>query len=415
MTHFTLRLIGIALFILALILPLRYALGQGLSLTVTPPLFQLTIGPGEQWASTVKVVNNNDYDVTYYAQVVNFDAEGESGKSTFTPLITNEDNSGSLAGWVTLEAKPLLVKAGESAQIPFSVRIPGDAPPGGHYAAILVGTQPGLDPVTGPSLKVATFVSSLLFVRVKGEVHESGRIREFVTDNSVYTDAQARFALRFENTGNTHLKPQGEVIIYNMWGKKRGAVLINQKNNFGNVLPESVRRFEFGWDGTDDVFDIGRYRAEVTLAYGDEARQSATATSYFWIVPLGPVLGVGGTVLIMVLALIWFIRRYIRRALMLEHERLGIPKTSVPTFSALLEPIREGVVDLRAVAGHISPASHVEDFTFQVFLKKYRLFLGFVLLVIIAGGLLMYFFSSVLTPERPYKVNEISTGEEWAE
>src|SRR5262245_20566537 len=56
---------------------------EALSVTLTPPMYQLAIGPGESWASSLKIVNNNSYDVTYYAQVVDMEAKGETGQSKF--------------------------------------------------------------------------------------------------------------------------------------------------------------------------------------------------------------------------------------------------------------------------------------------------------------------------------------------
>ena len=412
MTPFLVRFIGIALLVAALILPMRYVLGQSLSLAVTPPLFQLTIGQGEDWSSSIKVVNNNPYEVTYYATVVNFDAQGEAGKGTFTPLIEGGDNSASLAGWVTLSKEPITLGKGVSGTIPFSVHVPENAAPGGHYAAILVGTQPGLQDSKESSVKVSSFVSSLLFVRIKGDVHESGRIREFRTSKAFYDTPHADFILRFENTGNTHLKPQGDITLYNMWGKERGKVFINQKSNFGNVLPQSVRKFEFSWEGTDDLFDIGRYSAEVTLAYGEDGKQSTTATSYFWIIPIVPVAGTIGSIAVFLVLVAWFVRRYIRRALQLEHEHLGIPlvRHSVPSFATLLEPLKEGVIDLRSATG--TPMVGVTSrLTFGAFLRKYKGF--FVFLVLICGGILFIslYFGSVLTSTRTYDI-KVQPGEE---
>ena len=108
-------------------------------------------------------------------------------------------------------------------------------------------------------MKISSFVSSLLFVNIKGDVVESGRIREFSTSQSLYQTPNVDFSVRFENTGNTHVHPQGEVTIYNMWGKERGQVMINnQDDDFGNVLPQSIRRFQFSWSGEQSLFDMAR-------------------------------------------------------------------------------------------------------------------------------------------------------------
>ena len=120
---------------------------SGISVTITPPLIQLSIGPGESWTSALKVVNNNSFDVTYYTQVVDMQANGENGQSKFIPLVDESQRptyqSFALARWIQLSPDPILIKAGQTGSVPFTVNVPSNAEPGGHYAAILVGTEPG--------------------------------------------------------------------------------------------------------------------------------------------------------------------------------------------------------------------------------------------------------------------------------
>jgi hypothetical protein len=420
---------------------------DSLAITVTPPLIQLTIGPGEKWSSSLKVVNNNTYDIPYYAEVVDFEAEGEHGRSSFTPILEIPEEEAefatrSLARWITLSPEPTVVQRGMSGEIPFTVQVPENAEPGGHYAAILIGTQPNsADEAQGPSVKISTRVSSLIFVRIRGDVVEEGRIREFRSEKSLYQTPEAELLLRFENLGNVHLQPQGDITIYNMWGKERGRVLINQKTNFGNVLPNSIRKFQFSWKGEHNPFDIGRYSAIVTLAYGSESKRNISATNYFWVIPVIPVL-VGLTVVVSFgLLLVWFIRRYIRRALTLERARLGDVPTAAPSIQAsvpistigtLMAPLKEGVIDLRSVARRDEKAAHTVDMrlkaspatrvvpaeaaatklTFGQFASKYALFFAFLLIVLVSAFGTWWYFEKVLVPTRSYEITEISAEED---
>lgn len=405
-----------------------HAAEGSLSVTVTPPLFQLTIGPGESWTSTLKIVNNNPYDVTYYATPMDFEADGEQGKGRFLPLIepiSSSTHQGATLGyWIDILRDPIVIERGKSGEIPFTVRIPENASPGGHYASILVGTKPGEEEISGPMMRISSFVSSLLFVRIKGDIVERARIREFLSTKRLYETPKADFLLRFENTGNTHLKPQGDIVLYNMWGKERGKVAINQANNFGNVLPNTIRKFEFSWKGAGSSFDIGRYSAVVTLAYGEDNKQNLTARTYFWVVPLVPV---GITLAILVfflLSLAWLIRRYVRRALAIEKNRLGyvdVQHAPTPTLSidTFIEPLREGVVDLRSVsrAQKAEPKALVHPQAPRLslfrFLQKYSLFFFFLALVIAGGiGASMY-FDNVLLPERAYEISDVTSEEEY--
>lgn len=412
---------------------------EPLAVTVTPPLFQLTIGPGEFWSSTLKVVNTNTYDVTYYAEVVNFEPEGENGAGKFTPRVNASEDpthrTFSLASWVEISSEPILVKAGSSAEIPFTVKVPSDAEPGGHYASILVGTRPSGDALSGPSVKISTLVSSLLLVRISGDIDERGRIREFYSEQSLYQTPRADFTLRFENLGNVHLRPRGDITLYNMWGKERGSLVINQNGNFGNVLPKSIRKFNFSWEGEESLFDIGRYSAVVTLGYGEEGKQNTSGTAYFWVIPIIPASITLGVIVGFLLIMTWFIRRYIQRALQLERQRFVSHDEPVEekevsySIETLMEPIREGVIDLRSAAGGVSepnfsnqsPSSRIQvskptistrrPHTALEFVAKYRMFFLFLVVVLLCVGLLVWYLDKVLVPEKTFKIIDISAEE----
>jgi hypothetical protein len=409
--------ISVSAFLIALALSIPVYADEALSVTVTPPLIQLTIGRGESWTSALKVVNTNPYDVTYYAQPMDFTAQGEGGQGSLTPLM-GDATGNTLATWVEISPEPVVVPRGTSKEIPFTVHIPADASPGGHYAAILVGTQPPEMNAEGALVSVSSYVSSLLFVRIEGEIAERGRIREFRTGRTLYQTSDVDFLVRFENQGNTHLLPRGTITLYNMWGKERGKLLVNESSNFGNVLPASIRKFEFSWKGEQGIFDIGRYSAVAALSYGENGKQSASATTYFWVVPIVPVASTLAAVIFFILLLTWLIRRYIRRALALERKRRGGEEMPPPrVLETFAEPLREGVVDLRRALQRGAPVPEAgvpPRLAPLQFLKAYRLFFLF-LLVLMAGvaGIWLY-FSDVLDSERSFEIRQISSEQEEA-
>jgi hypothetical protein len=162
------------------------------------------------------------------------------------------------------------------------------------------------------------------------------------------------------------------------------------------------------------------------LSFGDENKQNVTGKTYFWVIPVVPVSIALGTVLLFLLSIVWFIRRYIRRALELEQKRYGIspgtasvaPKVTPSMVETLIEPVREGVVDLRAAArlkqSHAStpvrvaaPAPEPQSISMGQLLRKYRLFLIFVV-VLIGGcvGAWMY-FHQVLVVKKGFQITNV--------
>jgi hypothetical protein len=85
-----------------------------------------------------------------------------------------------------------------------------------------------------------------------------------------------------------------------------------------------------------------------------------------------------------------------------------------------MEPIREGVVDLRNMRHATSSSYPQKDIVPDVsdtlsvhdFVRKYRLFFGFVLLVIGIGVGLWLYLSKVLVPGREYHIKDIQSQSE---
>jgi hypothetical protein len=300
------------------------------TLSVSPTLFQMSAVQSQVWQSEVRVINVNKYDITVYPQVVNFAPSGESGTGDFIPVMSSETGGQTLAEWIDIGKDGITIPPQQTVAVPFTVHVPGNAAPGGHYAAILIGTKPADSSAQESAMKTAQFVTALFFMRVAGDVTESGSIREFRTTESILQKPEVNFEVRFQNTGTVHLQPQGDIEIFNMWDEKRGTIPINQQTHFGNVLPNSIRKFEFAWKTEGSAFDIGRYRAVVTLGYGEDKKNFVTSTTYFWIVPYKEILIVFGSFALFIWIFAFAVKLYVRRMLLLS----GISPNQMPSRMA---------------------------------------------------------------------------------
>jgi hypothetical protein len=375
-------------------------------MSVTPPLFQLSIVPGNLWQSSVKVVNGNPYPLTVYAEVVNFEASGEAGQGKFLPLLGEEKDASTLGAWINIAPGPHVIQGEQSKEIPIFVEAPADAAPGGHYAAVLITTQPPENSPDRLAVRTSQAVTSLFFARVEGEVNEQGSIREFTTTHSFAQKPEAEFSLRFENKGNVHLQPKGNIIITNMWGTERGMIPINSQSHFGNVLPQSIRNFKFTWSSDYKVTDIGRYKAIVTLAFGESGVKSASATTYFWVIPIKTTLITLLIIGLCIAGIVWMIRAYVRRMLALAgvdmqqqkkssiEARTETPSSALSTkkvsYRKVSAPIRDGVLDLRR---RLDTAHESYDVlkTMGSFIVQYKIFfLSVGALIVMFIGLVIY-------------------------
>ena len=391
-------------------------------LSVTPPLFQLSALPGDIWQSSVKVVNGNTYPLTIYTEVVNFSATGEAGQGRFSPIQGDNIDKSTLASWITISKGPHVIPPEQTTEVSFFVEVPENAPPGGHYAAILVSTEEPKGNTGELAVKTSQAVTSLFFVRIEGDVKEEGSIREFRVSDSLVPTTNAEFSLRFENKGNVHLQPRGDIVITNMWGTVRGKIPVNYQTHFGNVLPMSIRDFKFSWNSDFQISDIGRYKAVATLAYGEGNIKSISGVTYFWVVPVKATLITLIILVSFISLIVWMIRLYVRKMLMLagvdvahskdESHNLDVGKTlkreagtrtAHISYREVAAPLRSGVLDLRRELSKVDESVGVVK-TLLSFIHRYQLFFVSVAILIGIFSTVVLYIRSSTNENQDYKV-----------
>ena len=381
---------------------------EALSLSISPTLFEMSANPGQEWSSTLKVINTNPYELTISSNVVNFAPEGESGQSKFIPIFSEETDGQTFAEWINITQSVVIIPPEQTVQIPFTIRVPENAAPGGHFAAILVGTKSNSENNGQSKVETSQVVSSLVFLRVAGDIVESGSIREFVTEKTIYELPEVKFNLRFENKGNVHLQPQGDIKILNMWGQERGLVPVNKQSLFGNVLPESIRKYIFTWSGVWSLADIGRYTAIATLAYGENDQQFAYSETQFWVIPWRALLMIGLILTTFIWFFAWLLKLYIRKMLLTagvspDLQNLKKSKQKTVRRVSMVAPIGAGILDLR------SRFQETSNFPGRIkalrqYVVQYRWFFVALITIVIFLFLVITFVQSAITKERAYEV-----------
>ena len=301
------------------------------ALTLSPPLYEIGAMPGQVLKTGLKVFNETDKARTFYFEAQNFTAKGEEGDPYFVGEIGKED----LASWIELPS-PIHLEPDELKQVEFTIRVPENADPGGHYAAIFLSTSPPATEEAG-AVGLSAKIGTLVLLKIGGEIIEQGKLIEFslVDGKRLFEHLPIDFSVRVENFGTVHIKPAGIIEIKNIFGGKTAEVKVNiakmpdgKERPVGNILPESVRKFESSWQISTsenqpktfwqkvkfekENFALGRYQAKLNLDYGAENDKKLTAVLSFWVFPWHLIL-VSFIVLVLVLALLVFsIRRYNR-------------------------------------------------------------------------------------------------------
>ncbi|MBI4426673.1 MAG: hypothetical protein HY567_03785 [Candidatus Kerfeldbacteria bacterium] len=301
------------------------------ALTISPPTFEVMAKPGESKSLSIRVINDQSTLVTLFTSTANFKAQGETGQPDFLFDVETID----LASWIKPGKTSFTLEPGDSTFVPFTIDVPAQAEPGGHYAGLFFGT--GAPAADGGQVGIESKLGALIILSVEGNIRESAAVKEFDTSPDRRNHLPVPFVLRIENIGNVHFRPAGFVTIRNMFGGVSTTIPVNPKE--GAVLPASIRRFDLLWQRLDSQdnggsffreladewknFGLGSYTAEAVVTYGQNDRV-ITATTKFTVFPWRLFLLIAVIVVVLIWLLVKGIKSY--NAMIVRRAEAGGPR-----------------------------------------------------------------------------------------
>jgi hypothetical protein len=236
-------------------------------LAVSPHTFELDIFPGETITKKIKLTNKSQVALPILARTTDFTASDEEGGMAFDEL--SQDISFASRKWIKIENPNFILNPGETREVYFTIQVPENAEPGGHYAVMLFEPQlpsfyfeeskPRVIPVIG-----VLFLSSVKIFTLEPEVKEKLEVIEFAVPReerlialenltsafiggivqaanevTITKESPSNFILRIKNNDIYHIKPFGKVLIFNIFGKKIGEAEVSKTT----ILPGKIRKF----------------------------------------------------------------------------------------------------------------------------------------------------------------------------
>jgi hypothetical protein len=304
------------------------------AVTLTPTRFELSGNPGETLKKEILLINETENAETYYPSFANFEAQGDSGSPAF---VEPHDDLGT---WMATDISSVYLAPHQQKIVPFTIVIPKNAEPGGHFAVIFWGTSPA----GGNGVSIGAKTGILVLLSVNGDVKEAAGLLNFnTTDNKFwYKTLPVSFEYRFKNDGGDRIKPAGTITIRDTLFLP--AEVLDANPGQGNVLPNSTRKIKVDWVKYEhpsdyvaptsffkrfwgDVsyewknFAVGFYSANFNVSYGLQG-QHVKKTSFFFVFPWELIL-----VIIIVFAILyWGGKKLIKRynKFIIEKARNGI-------------------------------------------------------------------------------------------
>jgi hypothetical protein len=237
---------------------------------VRPSKVEVMLPPGESALRVVALENGTPSPLVVRVSYEDVSA-GVQERPHDDPFVLGEESNSptTLRDMLTLPDREITVLSGERVEVPVTVRVPARAIPGGYDGSLVFAFRTPSGAQGSAQVAVESRLATLFFVRVLGDVTESGRVVAFGLFNNrravstPSSDEPLRFQVAYENSGSVHVNPYGQVKLTPLFGSPRYLEV-----DPWIVLPGATRMRELMY--AQPLFP-GYYRAtlEHNAGYGD--------------------------------------------------------------------------------------------------------------------------------------------------
>jgi hypothetical protein len=255
----------------------------GPSYTASPLVIDVEAEARDIIPKEFTITNTGTQPVTVYPTVNNVSLEEANRIDEFLPPVMS-DRTSSLASWIEVSRRGVDIPVGESRTVKLTLRINPQPEPGTYHA--LIGLGHGRNQTEAiKQVMNGTAPGVIVTVTIEEKTVEFLKLSKFIIDKFVTSSDNKAAVFSFKNPGDETLIPKGDIIFYNSKGSEISSVEVNDSNT--SIAPGGEHVFTVSVP-TDGLF--GKYKAYLSVDYGQTQKGSIQDTNFFYVFPLKIVL-----------------------------------------------------------------------------------------------------------------------------
>lgn len=221
-------------------------------ITMSPSSRTIKADAGSVIKGNMQVINSGGvaFDFTVYASP--YSVKGEDYDPDFSGKVSNTK----VQEWVRFDKTLYSLEPGREQEVPYSVHIPEDAAPGGHYGVVFAETKARELGSTGVARQKR--VGQVLYITVNGNYKSEGRIASFILP-FWQTKPPVVSSARVTNSGNVDFETEVKTVAKDIFGRTKFTYTGDPV-----VLPDTTRLIEMEWEKAPN---FGFFRVSQTVKF----------------------------------------------------------------------------------------------------------------------------------------------------
>lgn len=282
-----------------------YASGNG-TVEVVPAYTDVTID-ASQSAKQIKFSYTNHSSTPITLDLFPIDFKQQNNGSLSFLGQSSGAYSYSLSSFLSFDTNRLYVPAGETRQLIVTIKNREDISPGGHYAAVVARMVSNTNH-DGKTSVLPSVSSLILMKKTGGEHYDLSLLRTDWPDHLVEFGIPQSIDLLFQNDGNVHLIPYGQVVVKDVFGRVVAQGIINDSSLI--IFPEVQREINADFTVRRTQFPVSFDTMTITGQDSIQKVQYHYVNSFIYI---NPYFAICLFLLIVFLFHFWRVRRKKKR------------------------------------------------------------------------------------------------------
>lgn len=239
-------------------------------ITISPTDKHYELNPGETVNDSFTILNSGQVEYDFIAYSSPYSVSNGNYNAVYDVNAPRSD----AFKWVQMDTTKWHATVRQTINIPFTIRVPANATPGGHYGILFAETQPDGD-TTGIARKKR--IGMILYIKVKGDAVNEGSIKKISTD-WFYSHAPITAKVSVQDTGNTDFIAKTKMTVTDLFGNVKYAMPQEY-----NILPGTNRDIMISYD-TPPWFGLFRVKVEATVLGNTTTHETYVFVAPFWLI-----------------------------------------------------------------------------------------------------------------------------------
>jgi len=259
--------------------------------------------PRESVTETIVVESTYEARRAVLFATVNEITVGTNGevREFISPVMTDRTNT--VTSWIEIDRGRIEIDPGQAVEIPLSISTHPFAEPGEYH--VFIGFVESKRRMDAEAVALAGDANGVIVkVTIGDERQDVLRVVSMVVDRIVSRPDERVVDITIENSGDLLSAPTGELIFYDGRGREVVSVPVNQASEA--IAPNTQKTFSVAIPLEQE---LGQFKANLNLKYGNNQRASLYDTTSFFMLPLHYLLLLLGFFVTLIGLLLLFSRR----------------------------------------------------------------------------------------------------------